>query len=106
MLRILACLLLFPLWSLAQPFRFTHLNQRNGLSQNTVTTVLRDSEGLIWLGTQDGLNVYDGYNFTIYRHNRIDTTSLSDNYILKLVEDKLGRIWIATRNGVCFFDKQ
>ncbi|MGL4595983.1 MAG: two-component regulator propeller domain-containing protein, partial [Bacteroidia bacterium] len=106
MLRILACLLLFPLWSVAQPFRFTHLNQRNGLSQNTVTTTLRDSEGLIWLGTQDGLNVYDGYNFTIYRHNRIDSTSLSDNYILKLMEDKLGRIWIATRNGVCFFDKQ
>lgn len=88
-----------------QGAHFTHLDGRNGLSQNTVTKVLRDNEGLFWFGTQDGLNLYDGYSFVVFRHSLSDTNSLTDNYILDLVDDGHNRIWIGTRNGLCYYNK-
>lgn len=84
---------------------FFKFDSRSGLSQNTVTKVLRDDEGLLWFGTQDGLNLYDGYSFVVFRHSQSDTNSLQDNYILDLADDGHNRIWIGTRNGLCYYDK-
>ena len=50
-------------------FSFTHYTSDNGLSQNSITAIMKDSKGYIWLGTRDGLNKFDGYNFTIYNSN-------------------------------------
>ena len=47
--------------------KFEHITTDNGLSQSTVTSILQDRQGFMWFGTFDGLNRYDGYNFTIYR---------------------------------------
>jgi signal transduction histidine kinase/ligand-binding sensor domain-containing protein len=104
-IRICLILLLSAHLLPARPSHFSHIDSRSGLSQNTVTTVIRDHEGLIWLGTQDGLNCCDGYSFHIYRMSKSDTNTICDNYILSLVEDGYGRIWIGTRNGLCYFDK-
>ena len=59
--------------------RFEHLTVKDGLSQNYVISILKGSKGFLWIGTSDGLNKYDGYNFTKYRHSPADPTSLSSN---------------------------
>lgn len=87
----------------AQSLRFSHLDQKQGLSQNTATAFLQDHDGFIWVGTQDGLNRYDGYSFRVYRKISGDSLSLSDNFVLSLAEDTDGNIWVGTRNGVCVF---
>ena len=53
---------------------FDRISIDQGLSQSTVNTILHDSVGYLWFGTQDGLNRYDGYNFTVYRHDVQDST--------------------------------
>ncbi len=87
-------------------FRFSHLGISNGLSQNSVHCIFQDSEGYIWLGTQDGLNRYDAYSFRIFRHNKSDSISISDNFITGITEDNAHNLWIATRNGVNRFDRK
>ena len=53
----------------------------------------------MWFGTKDGLNQYDGYKFTIYRKNPVNTNSLGSNDIKSIVDDKQGNLWIATWDG-------
>lgn len=60
---------------------------------------MQDHKGFIWLGTQEGLIRYDGYNFVSYTHDPLDSTSLSENRVLCVVEDKAGTIWAGTGNG-------
>ncbi|MBX3057193.1 MAG: response regulator [Anaerolineae bacterium] len=79
--------------------KFTHLSLEEGLSQTTVITILQDSRGFMWFGTQDGLNRYDGYNFVVYRNDPNDLNSLGDNRIRAIVEDSSGMLWIATEAG-------
>jgi ligand-binding sensor domain-containing protein len=61
--------------------------------------MLRDSEGFMWFGTQDGLNLYDGIKFRVFQNQPGDTTSISNNYILSLCEDEEGYIWAGTMTG-------
>lgn len=82
-----------------QHLRFEHLNRSAGLSQSNVTCILQDHRGFMWFGTQDGLNRYDGYQFTVYKNKEGDTTTLSNNYISSIVEDIHGNLWIGTMGG-------
>lgn len=70
-----------------------------GLSHNTVHSILQDHKGFLWFATEDGLNRYDGYEFYIYRNNPADSFSLSDNFIWCLYLDSQNQIWIGTNNG-------
>ena len=79
--------------------KFERLSVEHGLSQSSASVIMQDSQGFMWFGTQDGLNKYDGINFTIYRHDPLDTTTISGNYIGSLCEDKDGLIWVATGDG-------
>jgi signal transduction histidine kinase/ligand-binding sensor domain-containing protein/DNA-binding response OmpR family regulator len=83
----------------ARSVTFRQLTIDNGLSQNAVYAILQDTKGFVWLGTQDGLNRYDGLSFTTYRHNPFDSTSLSANHITALFEDRRGFLWIGTVEG-------
>lgn len=83
------------------------LTTEDGLSQSTVFCILKDSEGFIWIGTDDGLNRYDGYEFKTYRHNKNDSTSISGNLIRTLYEDSQKRLWVGTfQNGLNLYDRQ
>ncbi|MFD2934210.1 two-component regulator propeller domain-containing protein [Spirosoma flavum] len=82
-----------------QNIRFTHLTTNQGLSQNNVTCILQDRRGFMWFGTQDGLNKYDGYTYTLYRNDPQKSSSLSHSYIRTLFEDKQGRLWVGTDDG-------
>ena len=79
--------------------KFTHLTNRDGLSQSTVQTIAKDKYGFMWFGTQDGLNRYDGYSFKPYRYNPKDSTSLRASNILTLYVDRQQTLWVGTING-------
>ncbi len=83
--------------------RFTHLTSEQGLSNDIIRCVLQDSQGFMWFGTQDGLNKYDGYDFTVYRHRRSDPDSLSSSTITALYQDRGGTLWIGTTMGLDSF---
>ena len=78
---------------------FSSLTNRDGISQNSVTAILQDRTGFIWLGTQNGLNRYDGHKFSIYKHDPYNPQSLSHNWVLSMVEDEKGYLWIGTHDG-------
>jgi len=79
--------------------RFENLSVNEGLSQSTGRDILQDSNGFIWIATQDGLNRYDGRSILIYNNIPGNPNSLSDNFILSLHEDKKGFLWIGTQGG-------
>lgn len=78
---------------------FEHIGAEQGLSHNSGLCIIQDHRGFIWVGTQNGLNRYDGYTFKKYFHNPNDSTSLSDSYINSLYEDSEGTIWVGTNKG-------
>ena len=83
-----------------QPYLyFDRITTDNGLSHNKVNCILQDNRGFIWIGTEDGLNRYDGQYFTVFRNAPNDTTTISGNIITDLFEDESGVIWIATSDG-------
>jgi ligand-binding sensor domain-containing protein len=84
--------------------KFKHLGSNEGLSQNSVLCQLQDHNGQIWIGTEDGLNKYDGYDFTIYKHKAGDKNSLSHSQINALVEDTEHNLWVGTSSGVNIFN--
>lgn len=79
--------------------QFYHLTVNEGLSHSAVKVVLQDHKGFIWIGTKDGLNRYDGYQFIVYRHEPGQVTSLSSQFITALHEDRWGNLWIGTLQG-------
>jgi signal transduction histidine kinase/ligand-binding sensor domain-containing protein/CheY-like chemotaxis protein len=79
--------------------RFQHITSDQGLSQNTVDCILKDSRGFMWFGTWNGLNCYDGYGFTIFKTEN-HTQSLSNNFVYSICEDHQANIWIATKSGL------
>ncbi|MDD2278361.1 MAG: two-component regulator propeller domain-containing protein [Bacteroidales bacterium] len=81
------------------------LNIESGLSQSLVSALLVDEYGFLWIGTQDGLNRYDGYSFTNYRNNPLDSASLCSNSINKICEDTKGNLWIGTWRGLSYLDR-
>lgn len=87
-----------------EPLRFERLGSRDGLSHNTVLAVLQDSAGFLWIGTDDGLNRYDGYTFTVFRHDPRDDASLSDNTVQALAPAKGGGLWVGTAAGLAHYD--
>ncbi len=97
--------------SLAQfnetPISYDFISQEEGLSDETVTCFLQDSRGFMWIGTKNGLNKYDAYNFTVYRKNAQKPQSISGNHIISLFEDNQGFIWIGTaKNGLNRYDRR
>ncbi len=85
-------------------FKATRLTLQDGLSDNMVLCALQDKQGFMWFGTRNGLNRYDGYHITVFRHNRNDPYSLSNESIQSLFEDSRGRMWIGTAEGLNMFD--
>ena len=83
---------------------FERLNTSHGLSNNEVRKVFQDSKGYLWVGTADGLNKYDGYNFTVYRNDPQDINSISNNSVWDILEDKSGNLWVSTNDGLNYFN--
>jgi ligand-binding sensor domain-containing protein/signal transduction histidine kinase len=84
--------------------RFQHLTIEDGLPQNSINTILQDSMGFLWLGTEEGLVRYDGYSLKIFKHESNNTNSLSNDFVLAITEDRQGTLWVGTGGGLNRFN--
>lgn len=83
-----------------------HFTVDDGLSQNMVYCIYQDSRGYMWFGTQDGLNRFDGHNFTIYDKDLSDARSVGSKGFFSITEYTDGKIWFATTDGVKIYDPE
>ncbi|MFD2572639.1 ATP-binding protein [Spirosoma soli] len=111
-MRVLYLLIFFPLFLFAQPTQRTtkgwkELTISDGLSQGMIYDLKQDQNGFVWVATKDGLNRYDGHNFTVFTHDPYNEYSLSDNACSALLIDSRGRLWVGTLNqGLNLYDAQ
>jgi len=83
----------------SQKFIFKHLTTQDGLSHASITCILKDNKGYMWFGTEDGLNKYDAYRFSIFKNDLSNNTSISANLIQALACDS-NELWVGTINGL------
>jgi DNA-binding NtrC family response regulator/ligand-binding sensor domain-containing protein len=94
--------LLFPLLFINashHSFEFEQISIEQGLSQSIVQDILQDQQGFLWFCTEDGLNIYDGYQYKVISHQPENPNSLSHNYVLCIHQDQEGIFWIGTFHG-------
>ncbi|WP_444998357.1 ligand-binding sensor domain-containing protein [Aliikangiella sp. IMCC44359] len=85
-------------------FQVQRLSLEQGLSQSVVNSIIQDSQGYFWIGTEDGLNRFDGYEFTIFEHQHSNPKSLHDNFIYSIAEQPGLGIWVGTQNGLSLYN--
>jgi ligand-binding sensor domain-containing protein len=83
---------------------FEHIDKSTGLSNMAVSSIVQDSQGFLWFGTQGGLNRYDGYEFKTYKKQPFDSNSLSHDLVQTLFMDSDDILWVGTYNGLNRFD--
>ena len=86
--------------------KFKRLTTHEGLSQGHVSAILKDHSGFMWFATDEGLNKYDGYKFTVYKYDADKTASISSNFVFDVIEDNAGTLWVGTSEGLDKFDKE
>ncbi len=91
-------LILLAVFPLSAQYNIRHYSVEDGLSQNTVMSILQDRDGYMWFGTWDGINKFDGYKFVTYK-SRPGEEVFQNNRIEYILEDSLGYIWFQTYDG-------
>lgn len=87
-------------------YYFKNYQVQNGLSSNTITTILQDKKGFIWIGTRNGLNRFDGNTFKVFHNVLSDAQSLGSNSIFSLFEDEKEQLWVGTYSGIYLYNPQ
>jgi len=103
---VVLAVLVWPMRSHAQTnqLRFQRLNVEHGLPQSRVSAITQDSRGFLWLGTEDGLSRFDGYQFVVYREDERNPRSFSGGSIFSLYAVPAGHLWIGTEKGLNRYD--
>jgi signal transduction histidine kinase/CheY-like chemotaxis protein/ligand-binding sensor domain-containing protein len=83
---------------------FRTITIQDGLSAGMINGITQDRAGYMWFGTKDGLNRYDGYDFTVFRHDPADSTSLGNSHVESLLATRDGLLWVGTGSGLDVFD--
>ena len=78
-------------------YKFDYYDISNGLSQNRAQAIFQASDGYIYVGSQGGLDRFDGYDFKYFSHNPTDTTSIPNGWVNAIGQDNSGNIWIGTQ---------
>ncbi|HYH55428.1 MAG TPA: two-component regulator propeller domain-containing protein, partial [Anseongella sp.] len=87
--------------------RLKQLGVNEGLSHSDVTSIVQDQEGYLWLGTNNGLNRYDGNKIRVFKSSPSDTSGLPESRISSLHADSRGLLWIGMRSkGLCVYNKR
>lgn len=104
--RIIWLIIFVPSTTLAQVYNVSTFQTSDGLSQSQVRSILQDSRGFVWLGTQRGLSKFDGKNFENFQAQSATgpNEALAGNFIGALFEDNEGKIWIGTEQGASTYD--
>ncbi|MCC8154386.1 MAG: hypothetical protein LIP01_09325 [Tannerellaceae bacterium] len=100
----LLCCLTIPVPAFSQNV-VRQLTNADGLSNNSINCIFEDSRHILWVGTWDGLNAYNGRDFQVYRYNRNTPSSISNNVIRQIFEQSPGCLWIATDYGINRWDE-
>lgn len=98
---VFVCLVYFQVFGQAGWIKEYSVNQ--GLSQSMVTAILQDSQGFVWLGTGSGLNRFDGYQFTVFKHIPRDSSSISSSTIRGITEGDSGNLWVGSETGLNYY---
>lgn len=99
--------LFLPLGLLAQLKQLQNITIADGLSQGMIFDLLQDKAGFVWIGTKNGLNRYDGYNFKTFFPDPLHPYALTESQTTALCEDSHGRMWIGTSSkGLCLLDRR
>lgn len=98
--------LLISAFTFPQKIKFDRLSVEDGLSQDNVLWIHQDKMGFMWIATEDGLDLYNGYTFKIFRNDPEDSTSISNNHVIFIAEDTTGNIWLGTQNGLNYYDRK
>lgn len=107
MKNILLALGFFISFSLAaKNYDISNLTNNDGLSNSSINTIYQDSDGLLWFGTWDGLNAYNGREFKVNKPDPGNTQTISNNIIRDIVEEQKNILWIATDRGINRLDKR
>ena len=101
LLLLFVLALLMPVLPQDQDLKFQRYSVLDGLTNGYTHCILQDQKGFIWIGTDKGLNRFDGYSFKTYLADQNDPTSISSNNITEIFEDNKGKLWItcSTDNG-------
>ncbi|WP_235295864.1 two-component regulator propeller domain-containing protein [Portibacter marinus] len=83
---------------------FKKLGRQDGLSQSSVFAITEDTDGFLWFGTRDGLNKYDGYNFTIFRKGDSDNGPVGNDVRSLYTDPFENLLWIGTLEGLSYLD--
>ena len=97
----------FSLESFAQPIHDKIIKRysiKDGLSQAVVNSISQDDKGWMWFATDDGLNRFDGYAFTVFKFDKSGPNQFHDNFVQRLFKDSQGRLWVSSRRGLYQFD--
>jgi len=95
--------LCFLFLSVIYPGEFNDVNI-DDISSTRTLSIAQDSTGFIWIGTDDGLNRYDGFQNKVYRSDVFDESTISGNRIWKIHVDNSNTVWILTDRGICYYD--
>lgn len=108
MILIAIALLMLPVFAVhgkELSFSMERLTTEQGLSQSIVYSMFQDRQGFLWFGTRDGINRYDGYGFTVFRHEPFDSSSIPWTSAAAFGEDRDGNIWLGSRHGAGRLDR-
>ncbi|HEY0975854.1 MAG TPA: two-component regulator propeller domain-containing protein [Flavobacteriales bacterium] len=94
-LLVLAVLLQLPLCTVGQPLRFQAISTADGLTDNAITALLEDRDGFLWVGTENGLNKYDGHH--VWTWQRKD--GLEAAHVTAIIQARDGRIHVSFREN-------
>lgn len=106
MKRGLKCLIILlnaitlSLYSQTEHYRFNHLTLKEGLPHTLIFSIHQTSNGFIWLGTNNGLARYDGYNFKLYQPNPNNSNSIAHKAVLRIIEDNEGKLWLNLQTNI------
>lgn len=90
--------------STGKSYQFNKLDIHNGLSNNQIECIFKDSKGFMWFGTTSGLNRYDGYQFKVFKHDANDSSSINNDYVLSIQEMPDGKLLVETRDWLNVYD--
>jgi signal transduction histidine kinase/ligand-binding sensor domain-containing protein/DNA-binding response OmpR family regulator len=85
---------------------FFNYTYKDGLSANCVNSICKDRYGYMWFATNDGLNKFDGANFSVYKHNSADSTTIGGNDIAILYKDRRGNLWAGTNQSLSQYNSE
>jgi len=94
------------LYAQNDPYKFSRLDLTNGLSDNHINCIFKDSQGFMWIGTNSGLNRYDGHTFKVFKHDGRNPNSLTESFVSNITEGPDNKLWVFTHSTISIYNPE